>query len=74
MNEDTAYRAAFAYIVGAITAREQLNMPPLSAKQLFQQVYDSYGILPVDSMVEKLGLIVKEDNKEIINGRNSISC
>lgn len=59
MNEDMAYRAAFSYIVGAITARETLGMPPLPAKELLQQVYDNYGVLPVDSIVKKLDLQLK---------------
>lgn len=55
------YAEVFAYIVGSITARERLELPPLSAKKLLQQVYDNYGVLPVDSVVRELGLVVKEE-------------
>jgi hypothetical protein len=55
------YIAAFSYMVGAITIREKLDMPPLPAKELLQQVYNHYGVLPVDSIVRDLGLKLKAE-------------
>lgn len=53
------YMGAFSYIVGSLTAREKLNMPPLPAKELLQRVYDSYGVLPVQSIIDELKLEIK---------------
>lgn len=58
---ENRYAEAFSYIVGSITARERLNMPPLSAKELLQQVYDNYGVLPVEHIVKSLDLKVKQE-------------
>lgn len=52
------YASAFAYIVGSLTARERLGLPPLKTKILLQRVYDEYGVLPIDSIVQELGLEV----------------
>jgi len=59
--EDFKYREAFAFIVGYITAGKNLDQP-LSPKMLFQRVYDHYGIAPIPSICEELGLIIKEPN------------
>lgn len=52
---------AFSYMVGTITTRERLELPPLPAKELLQRVYHQYGVLPVDSVVKQLGLVVKDE-------------
>jgi hypothetical protein len=60
--KEPRYMEAFHYIVGTITARERLNVHPLTSKELFQVVYDKYGVHPVDSVVKDLGLTVKEES------------
>jgi len=61
MKTTNNYAEAFAYMVGCITARERLELPPLPAAKLLQLVYDEYGVLPVESVVKELGLVVKEE-------------
>lgn len=56
----TNYWLAFHYMAGIIVTREQLKMPPLPAKELYQKVYDEYGVKPIDSVTEQLGLKIKE--------------
>lgn len=62
---ENKYMAAFHYMVGTITTREQLNLSPLPAKELLQRVYDSYGIFPVGSICSQLDL--KIDQVELDN-------
>ena len=60
LTEQNKYLCAFHFVVGAITAREQMGMKPLTAKELFQHVYDQCGVRPTDSVTKALGLKVKE--------------
>lgn len=53
------YMGAFRYMVGSLTAREKLGMPPLSCKELLQRVYTNYGVLPVQSIIDELKLEIK---------------